>query len=89
MKPVALPITSWGMEEGERGGITMVSTQRHSDGAEVSRPEHGALSRREYDLLATEGPAGDPAVAGSQRTGDDPKENTGTRDTVRTDTITG
>ena len=38
---------------------------RHTAGTDGARPEHSALARRKYGLLALEEPAGDPAVAGT------------------------
>ena len=37
---------------------------RHTTGTDGARPEHGALVRREYSLLALEGMAFDPADTG-------------------------
>ena len=54
-----------------------MSTQRYYDGADGARPEHGVLARREYGLLALEDTAGDPAAAGPQGSGDNPKDTTG------------
>ena len=78
MELAAVPTTPWGTTEGESGGITMVRMQRHSDGSGSTRPEHGALTRSEYGLLAPEGPAGNPSVAGPQENGDNPEVTTGT-----------
>ena len=58
MEPAAPSITPRGMAEGESSGITIVSTQRHSDGADSARLKYGALARRKYGLLAPEGSAG-------------------------------
>ena len=55
-----------------------MSTQRHYEGATGARPEHGVLARRDYGLLAPEELAGDPAVAGSQGSGETPKDTMGT-----------
>ena len=44
--PEAPPTTLRGTADGESGGITMVSTQMHSDRDDGSRPESGALTRR-------------------------------------------
>ena len=35
---------------------------RHTDGADVVRPNHGTLARHKYDLLALEEPASNAAV---------------------------
>ena len=72
----ALPSsTQRGTAEGE---ILWVSTQRHLDGTNGTRPEHGALVRHEYGLLAPEEPAGDLAAAGPQGSRDSPGDTTGT-----------
>ena len=55
--------------------------RRHPDGTNGARPEHGALARREFGLLALEEPAGESAVAEPQGSGDSPKDTTGTGDT--------
>ena len=65
----------WGMSEG--GGIK-VSMHRHPDIANRTRPEHGALARCKYGLLAPEEPAGDPAAAKQQDCGDSPEATMGT-----------
>ena len=39
---------------------------RHPDSTDGTRPENGMQSRREYDILAQEEPAGNPAAAGIQ-----------------------
>ena len=48
-EPLAPHITQHGTVEGDR---VNVNTQRHPDGVDGARPEHGALVRREYGLLA-------------------------------------
>ena len=55
--------------------------RRHPDGTNGARPEHGALARREFGLLALEEPAGESAVVEPQGSGDSPKDTTGTGDT--------
>ena len=55
-----------------------VSTQKHPNGADGARPEHNALARREYSLLAPEEPAGDPAAAELQEYGDGHETTMGT-----------
>ena len=66
-----------------------MSTQRHSDGTNGARLEHGAFARREYSLLAPEGSTGDPTSAGPQESGDEPEDTMGTRDTDITETGKG
>ena len=73
-EPAAAPSTQQGTEEGER---VEVITQRHSDGADGTRPGHSALACREYGLLAPEEPAGDPATVGPQGSGDIPEDTLG------------
>ena len=63
-----------------------MSTKRNS---ESSRTKHGELARREYGLPAPEGPAVNPAAAGPQGSGDDPKDTTGTGYTGGMETGTG
>ena len=88
MEPAAPPITPRGTEEGEIDRITMVSTQRHSNGADGARPKRGALKCCEYGLLAPEGPAGDSSSVGSKGNGDNPEDTTGIGGTDRTNTRT-
>ena len=83
MNPGAPPITPQRMAEGESDRITMVSMQRHSDGANCARPKHSALVHRKYGLLAPEGPAGDPAATGTKGDGENPENTTWTRGTNR------
>ena len=66
-----------------------MSTQRHPDGADGARPGHGALARCKYGLLALEEPAGNPAAAGPQGSGDSPENTTGTGGTDKRETGTG
>ena len=68
-EPAVLPSKPRGTKEGEIGEV---STQRYSDGTSGVRPEHGALARRKYGLLAPEEPAGDPAATGPQGSGENP-----------------
>ena len=69
--------------EGKR---VEVSTHRRPNDA---RPEHGALARREYGLLAPKEPAGNPAAAEPQGSGDSPENTTCTGETDRRETRTG
>ena len=69
-EPAAPPSTNWGTSEGERIYVIM---QRHPDGADGARPEHGVLARREYSLLAPEETVGNPAATGPQGSGDSPE----------------
>ena len=48
---------------------------RHPNDANGARPEHGALARREYGLLASEEPVGDPDTTEPHVSGNNP-ENT-------------
>ena len=92
MDPVAPTITPWGTPGGESGNITMVSMQRHYDGANGARPKHSTLTRREYGLLAPEvleGPEVDPEVTGSQGNRDNTEDAMGTGGTNRRETRTG
>ena len=66
----APPIPQWGTAVG-RG--SKVSMHRHPDGDDGARPDHGGLARREYNLLAPEEPAGDPATAEPQEHGESHK----------------
>ena len=66
-----------------------MSMQRHSDGANSARPEHGALARHEYGLLALEGLEGNPATAGLQGSGDNPEDTAGIGDTDGVEKRTG
>ena len=43
---------------------------RYTDGTDGARPEHGALARHEYGLLALTGTAVDPADAGDPGSAD-------------------
>ena len=52
-EPVPPPSATQGTAEGESDGDTHVRMQRHSDGADSARPEHGAS--RKYGLLVPEG----------------------------------
>ena len=72
-----------------RGRERKVSKQRHPDGSDGARPKHRALAHREYGLLAPEEPAGDPAAAGPQGSGDIPKDSMGTGGTNGRETGTG
>ena len=56
-------------------------THRHPNGADSSRPDHGALTRHKYSLLAPEETAGHPAAADPKGSEDIPEETTGTGDT--------
>ena len=51
---------------------------RHTEGANGARPEHGALARHKYGLMAPEDPAGDLAVADPQEYRDDHEATMGT-----------
>ena len=75
--PAAAPRTLQGPAEGERGKEQQVSTQRHSDSVNGSRPEHDAQAHCEYALLAPGERSGDPAAAGPQESGDDTKNTMG------------
>ena len=55
-----------------------MSTQRYSDGVDDSRINHNAQACRDNDLLASEEPLGNPAAAGPQQSGDNPKDTMGT-----------
>ena len=85
-EPAPPPSPQWGTEEEERGEVI---PQSHSKGAGGSRPEHGALARREYGLLVPEELAGDPDAAGAQGSGDNPKDTIGAGGTDRRETGTG
>ena len=52
------------------------------------RPKHGALARREYVLLASEDPAGNPVAAEGQGIGHNPGDTTGIGETNEMDTGT-
>ena len=69
-EPAAPPSTPMVTAEGERGGDHLVSTQRHSDGADGARPEHSALACCEYGLLPPKDLKGDQAAARPQGSGD-------------------
>ena len=58
--PAAPQIPHQGTAEVGKGEVI---PHRHHNGADGDRPEHGALVRHEYGLLAPEKPAGDPAAA--------------------------
>ena len=51
---------------------------RHPDGANGTRPEHSALARRKYGLLALDEPTGDPAAADPRDHGDGHEATMGT-----------
>ena len=70
-EPAALHIPHQGTTEGERGEVR---PHRYPDGDNGARTEHVTLARREYDLLALEEPAVDPAVADPQGSGESPKD---------------
>ena len=55
-----------------------MSTHSHPNSSDGARPEHGALARCEYGLLAPEEPAGEPAAAGHHRITENPKDTIGT-----------
>ena len=74
-EPVAPQIPQRGILGGEIGEVSM---QRHPDGANGASPKLSALARRKYGLLAPEEPAGEPAAAGTQGSGDSPKDTTET-----------
>ena len=57
-------------QDTETGRGSEVSMHRHLEGVYGANPEHGALARREYSLLAPEDPAGDTAAAEPQECGD-------------------
>ena len=57
------------------GGGSKVTMHRNPDGG---RPEHGALARREYGLLVTNEPEGDPAAIVPWDREDSPKATMGT-----------
>ena len=54
-----------------------------------ARTEHGALTVREYGLLAPEGPAGNPDAAVPQGNGEDPEDTIWTGVTDGRETRTG
>ena len=88
-EPVPPPSAQRGTSDGGRGGSTQVSTQRHSDINNGTRPKYGVLELRENGSLAPEGPVGDPTTAGIQGCRDNPKNTTGTGDSNRMETGTG
>ena len=51
---------------GTEAGDSTQTPHRHPDEADSARPEHGALARRKYGLMATEDPAGDAAAVVTQ-----------------------
>ena len=55
--------------------------QRHCDGSDGARPEHGVLVHRDYGLMASEGLAGNLSTTGFQGSRDNPKDTTETGDT--------
>ena len=69
--PAAPQRPQWGTVEG---GVRKLSMHRHPNGADDSRPKHGALAHREYGLLSPEDSAGDPAAAELWDCGDCPKD---------------
>ena len=66
-----------------------MKSHRRPDGADGASPEHGALARREYGLLVLEEPAGNPAAAELQGSGDSPENISETGCTDRRETGTG
>ena len=56
------------------GGIGEVRPHMHTNGADGSRPEHGALARHKYGLLMPEDLADDPAAKDPQVSRDIPEE---------------
>ena len=72
-EPVAALNTPRGTVEVKR---EEVRTQRHSNGFDGARPEHGALARHKYGLLEQ---TVDPAAAGTQGSKDNAEDITGTR----------
>ena len=62
---------------------------KHPDCANGASPEHGALARRQYVLLAPENPAGNPAAVETQGSGEFPKATTETGNIYRRETATG
>ena len=61
--PAAPQIPQRGMATGR---VSKVSTHRHPNRTKGARPEHGALSRRKYGLLAPYDPEDNPASAEPQ-----------------------
>ena len=70
------------------GGRSKVSMHRHPDGANGTRPEHSALARRKYGLLALDEPTGDPAAADPRDHGDGHEATMGTEDQNQRETET-
>ena len=81
--------------ESARGGDNEDAEQEASmraadaSGAVSARPDHDALTRREYGLLAPEGSTVNTAATGPLGIGDNPKETTDTGSTKGTETGTG
>ena len=85
-EPTAPQIPQQDTAEGERVEVSM---HRHPDGADGARPEHGALARRKYSLLAPKEPEGNPATAEPQGSGGRSKDTTGKGGTDRRETGMG
>ena len=85
-EPAAPQSLQRGTEEVQRGeGIP----QRHPNGADGARPDHGALELQKYGLLAPEEPADDPYATEPQDSRDNPKDTSETGITDKRGTETG
>ena len=70
-------------------GDSVGTPTRHTAGTAGARPEHNALARREYHLLAPTGTSVDLADAGDQASKDSHEATRGTNDQARRETEEG
>ena len=74
-------------QQGKMADNNIAGTKlRHTAGTDGARPEHGALARREYSLLAPTGTAVDPAAAGDRGSREGHVATRETADQARRDT---